>query len=140
MGGPDFSLDSDSGLFINSPSGNESGEFICTASNAAGSSTRKVQLTVYGNPHQTLYSIFFLFFYFIIKFCAFCTKLLYLPDCVNPVRPRSNVDRAGISKEPVRMSVIEGVDAVLPCEVHSVPPPTISWAKERQLISPFSPR
>ncbi|KAG7230562.1 hypothetical protein INR49_025278 [Caranx melampygus] len=103
LGGPDFSLDSDGSLRIASPSGNETGEFICTATNAAGYASRKVQLTVY-------------------------------------VRPRSNVGGAGASAEPVRMSVVEGEDAILPCEVHSVPPPTISWAKERQLISPFSPR
>ncbi|XP_040926337.1 hemicentin-1 isoform X2 [Betta splendens] len=100
LGGPVFSLDPDSSLLILSPSGNETGEFVCTASNAAGYASRKVQLTVY-------------------------------------VRPRSSV---GAGAEPRRMSVIEGEDAILPCEVHSVPPPTISWAKEKQLISPFSPR
>lgn len=50
MGGPDFSLDSDGGLYINSPSGHESGEFICMATNAAGHASRRVQLTVYGKP------------------------------------------------------------------------------------------
>ncbi|XP_056893820.1 hemicentin-1 isoform X2 [Takifugu flavidus] len=103
LGGPDFSLDSDGGLYINSPSGHESGEFICMATNAAGHASRRVQLTVY-------------------------------------VRPRSNAGGAGSSAEPIRMSAIEGEDAVLPCEVHSVPPPTVSWARERHLISPFSPR
>ncbi|AWP10692.1 putative hemicentin-1 [Scophthalmus maximus] len=103
LGGPAFSVDSDGSLHIASPSGEETGEFICTATNAAGYASRKVQLTVY-------------------------------------VRPRSDVGGAGVSAEPMRMSVIEGEDAILPCEVHSVPPPTISWAKERQLISPFSPR
>uniref|UniRef100_A0A8C2ZWU4 Hemicentin-1 n=1 Tax=Cyclopterus lumpus TaxID=8103 RepID=A0A8C2ZWU4_CYCLU len=100
LGGPAFSLGSDGSLLITTPSGNETGEFICTATNAAGSASRKVQLTVY-------------------------------------VRPRSNVSG---SAEPMKMSVIEGVDAILPCVVHGVPPPTVSWAKERQLISPFSPR
>uniref|UniRef100_A0A3Q1K5W9 Ig-like domain-containing protein n=1 Tax=Anabas testudineus TaxID=64144 RepID=A0A3Q1K5W9_ANATE len=103
LGGPDFSLDSDGSLFITSPSGNETGEFICTATNAAGYTSRKVQLTVYG-------------------------------------KPQSNVGGAGASAKPMKMSVIEGEDAILPCEVHSVPPPTIIWAKEKQLISPFSPR
>ncbi|XP_074490966.1 hemicentin-1 isoform X1 [Sebastes fasciatus] len=103
LGGPAFSQDSDGSLLITSPSGNETGEFICTATNAAGYASRKVQLTVY-------------------------------------VRPRTNAGGDGGSAEPMRMSVIEGEDAILPCEVHSVPPPTISWAKERQLISPFSPR
>ncbi|KAI3368574.1 hypothetical protein L3Q82_025583, partial [Scortum barcoo] len=103
LGGPAFSLDSDGSLLISSPSGNETGEFICTATNAAGYASRKVQLTVY-------------------------------------VRPRSSGGGAGGTAEPVKMSVIEGKDAILPCEVRSVPPPTISWAKERQLISPFSPR
>ncbi|CAK6971319.1 hemicentin-1 [Scomber scombrus] len=105
MGGPAFSLDSDGSLLITSPSGNETGEFICTATNAAGYASRKVQLTVY-------------------------------------VRPRSGTNIGGPrgTTEPSKMSVIEGEDAILPCEVHSVPPPTISWAKERQLISPYSPR
>ncbi|CAG5863670.1 unnamed protein product [Menidia menidia] len=110
LGGPAFSLDSDGSLLITSPSGNETGEFICTATNAAGHVSRKVQLTVYGNPHTNL------------------------------VRPRPHAVGNGGSAEPVKMSVIEGEDTVLPCDVHSVPPPTISWAKEKQLISPFSPR
>ncbi|KAM3875993.1 hemicentin-1 [Diretmus argenteus] len=98
LGGPAFSLDSDGSLRITSPTGNETGEFICTATNAAGYSSRKVQLTVY-------------------------------------VRPRS---RGGEGSRGV--SVNEGEDATLPCEVRSVPPPIITWAKERQLISPYSPR
>uniref|UniRef100_A0A665VT70 Hemicentin-1 n=1 Tax=Echeneis naucrates TaxID=173247 RepID=A0A665VT70_ECHNA len=101
LGGPAFSLDPDGSLHIASPSGNETGEFICTATNAAGYASRKVQVTVYG---------------------------------------KSSVGSGEESAEPMRMSVVEGEDAILPCEVHSVPPPTISWAKERQLISPFSPR
>ncbi|XP_028259472.1 hemicentin-1 [Parambassis ranga] len=103
LGGPTFSLDSDGSLLITYPSGNETGDFICTATNAAGYTSRKVQLTVY-------------------------------------VRPRSSDGGSGGSTEPMWMSVIEGENAILPCDVHSVPPPTISWAKERQLISPFSPR
>uniref|UniRef100_A0A3Q2CT39 Hemicentin-1 n=1 Tax=Cyprinodon variegatus TaxID=28743 RepID=A0A3Q2CT39_CYPVA len=103
LGGPAFSLDLDGGLRITSPSGNETGEFVCTATNAAGYASRKVQLTVYVRP-----------------------------------RPRGGV--AGGLRDPVRMSVIKGEDITLPCDVHSVPPPSISWAKEKQLISPFSPR
>ncbi|XP_017276034.1 hemicentin-1 isoform X1 [Kryptolebias marmoratus] len=103
LGGLAFSLDSEGSLLITSPSGNETGEFVCTATNAAGYAVRKVQLTVY-------------------------------------VRPRSSVGGAGGSTEPVRMSVIEGEEIILPCEVHSVPRPTITWAKGKQLISPFSPR
>lgn len=48
LGGPAFFLDSDGSLVISSPSGNETGEFICTATNAAGHMSRRVQLTVYG--------------------------------------------------------------------------------------------
>ncbi|XP_061594740.1 hemicentin-1 [Cololabis saira] len=103
VGGPAFSVDTDGSLLITSPSGNETGEFVCTATNAAGSASRKVHLTVY-------------------------------------VRPRSNGGGSGGRAEPTRMSVIEGEDAVLPCDVQSLPPPSISWAKEKQLISPFSPR
>ncbi|XP_061739556.1 hemicentin-1 [Nerophis ophidion] len=103
LGGPAFSLDSEGSLLIASPSGNETGEFLCTAANDAGHTSRKVQLTVY-------------------------------------VRPRSNVGSAGSSTEQSRMSVIQGEDAILPCKVQSVPPPTITWAKEKRLISPYSPR
>ncbi|XP_034035488.1 hemicentin-1 [Thalassophryne amazonica] len=102
LGGPTFLVDADGSLLITSPSGNETGEFTCTAANAAGYASRKVQLTVY-------------------------------------VRPRSS-SNAGGSSEPSRVSAIEGEDVILPCVVHSFPLPTISWAKERQLISPFSPR
>ncbi|XP_053737549.1 hemicentin-1 isoform X1 [Synchiropus splendidus] len=102
LGGPAFSLDPSGGLVITSPSGKEAGEFLCLATNAAGSATIKVQLTVY-------------------------------------VRPRSSTDPEDTS-EPVKVTVVEGEDAVLPCEVLSVPPPSISWAKESQLISPYSPR
>ncbi|XP_035996829.1 hemicentin-1 isoform X1 [Fundulus heteroclitus] len=103
LGGPAFSLDLDGSLLITSPSGNDTGEFVCAATNAAGYAAKKVQLTVY-------------------------------------VRPRPRVGGAEGLREPVRMSVIKGEDIILPCDVHSVPPPTISWAKEKQLISPFSSR
>nr|XP_055041763.1 hemicentin-1 isoform X2 [Misgurnus anguillicaudatus] len=107
LSGSSFSLGEDGSLYIVSPSGEESGEFVCTATNAAGYSSRKVQLTVY-------------------------------------VRPRpSSGGGAGIqghSDELLEMSVTVGDDVTLPCEVDSVPPPIISWAKDKQLISPFSPR
>ncbi|XP_053542916.1 hemicentin-1 isoform X1 [Ictalurus punctatus] len=101
-----FSLEEDGSLHIASPGGNESGEFVCTATNAAGYSSRKVQLTVY-------------------------------------VRPRlsggGDGERSG-STEPLDMSVTVGDDVTLPCDVQSVPPPIITWAKDKQLISPYSPR
>ncbi|KAJ3600174.1 hypothetical protein NHX12_034124, partial [Muraenolepis orangiensis] len=99
LAGPAFSLDPEGSLRIGSPSGTETGEFVCTATNAAGFSSRKVQLTVY-------------------------------------VRPRPS---GGEDGGPTGVSVVEGRDVTLPCEVHSFPPPTITWAKERhnQLPSGF---
>ncbi|XP_047673954.1 hemicentin-1 isoform X2 [Tachysurus fulvidraco] len=101
-----FSLEEDGSLYLTSPGGNESGEFVCTATNAAGYSSRKVQLTVY-------------------------------------VRPRLGgvgvEDQSG-SRDPLDLSVKVGEDITLPCEVTSVPPPIITWAKDKQLISPYSPR
>lgn len=70
LGGPAFFLDSDGSLLISSPSGHESGEFICTATNAAGHVSRKVQLTVYGKcqmderKYQIIWIICFPSFYF----------------------------------------------------------------------------
>ncbi|XP_019904855.2 hemicentin-1 isoform X2 [Esox lucius] len=105
LGGPSFSLWSDGSLHITSPTGGESGEFVCTATNAAGYSSRKVHLTVYVRPRQI-----------------------------------GGSGGAGGDGEALEVSVIVGEDVTLPCEVQSVPPPIITWAKERQLISPFSPR
>ncbi|KAJ8794802.1 hypothetical protein J1605_018795 [Eschrichtius robustus] len=99
-----FSAGADGSLYVVSPGGEESGEYVCTATNAAGYAKRKVQLTVY-------------------------------------VRPRVFGDQRGLSQDkPVEISVLAGVEVTLPCEVKSLPPPIITWAKETQLISPFSPR
>ncbi|XP_011902754.1 PREDICTED: hemicentin-1 isoform X2 [Cercocebus atys] len=99
-----FSAGADGSLYVVSPGGEESGEYVCTATNAAGYAKRKVQLTVY-------------------------------------VRPRVFGDQRGLSQDkPVEISVLAGEEVTLPCEVKSLPPPIITWAKETQLISPFSPR
>ncbi|XP_061239478.1 hemicentin-1 isoform X3 [Bos javanicus] len=99
-----FSTGADGSLYVVSPGGEESGEYVCTATNAAGYAKRKVQLTVY-------------------------------------VRPRVFGDQRGPSQDkPVEISVFAGEEVTLPCEVKGLPPPIITWAKETQLISPFSPR
>ncbi|EPY80556.1 hypothetical protein CB1_000818017, partial [Camelus ferus] len=99
-----FSAGADGSLYVVSPGGEESGEYVCTATNAAGYAKRKVQLTVY-------------------------------------VRPRVLGDQRGLSEDkPVEISVLAGEEVTLPCEVKSLPPPTITWARETQPISPFSPR
>ncbi|KAG5850585.1 hypothetical protein ANANG_G00084020 [Anguilla anguilla] len=105
LSGQAFTLEQDGSLHIASPSGSESGEFVCTATNAAGYSTKKIQLTVYVRP-----------------------RMIGTPD--------GQDSASGL----VEVSVTAGEDVTLPCEVQSVPPPIITWAKERQLISPFSPR
>ncbi|XP_056379622.1 hemicentin-1 isoform X2 [Hyla sarda] len=57
------------------------------------------------------------------------------------VKPRIvNPDITGDSKSQSEISVKAGDNVILPCEVKSVPPPFITWAKETQLISPFSQR
>ncbi|KAG8556198.1 hypothetical protein GDO81_017962 [Engystomops pustulosus] len=57
------------------------------------------------------------------------------------VKPRRvHPDITGDSKSQTEISVKVGDSVVLPCEVKSVPPPFITWAKETQLISPFSQR
>lgn len=43
-----FSAGDDGSLHVVAPSGDESGEYMCTATNTAGHAKRKVQLTVYG--------------------------------------------------------------------------------------------
>ncbi|XP_036351171.2 hemicentin-1 [Ochotona princeps] len=102
--GARFSAGAEGSLSVLSPGAQESGEYVCTATNAAGHARRKVQLTVY-------------------------------------VRPRVFGEQRGPSHEqPVEISILAGEEATLPCEVKSLPPPVITWAKETQLISPFSPR
>ncbi|XP_061490015.1 hemicentin-1 isoform X5 [Rhineura floridana] len=103
---PKFSAGSDGSLYVVSPGGEESGEYICTATNVAGYATRKVHLTVYVKPRVSRLG-----------------------------------DQQGLSLDnPLVISVIAGKDVTLPCEVKSLPPPIITWAKEMQLISPYSPR
>ncbi|NWI93347.1 HMCN1 protein, partial [Pitta sordida] len=101
-----FSAGSDGSLYVASPGGEETGEYTCTATNAAGYATRKVQLTVYVKPRVS----------------------------------RPGDQQGNAHDKPIEVSVIAGEDVTLPCEVKSLPPPIITWAKEMQLISPFSPR
>ncbi|KAK2540204.1 Hmcn1 [Columba guinea] len=101
-----FSAGSDGSLYVVSPGGEETGEYVCTATNAAGYATRKVQLTVYVKPRVS----------------------------------RPGDEEGNAYDKPLEISVIAGEDVTLPCEVKSLPPPIITWAKEMQLISPFSPR
>ncbi|NXW73911.1 HMCN1 protein, partial [Hirundo rustica] len=101
-----FSAGSDGSLYVVSPGGEESGEYVCTATNAAGYATRKVQLTVYVKPRVS----------------------------------RPGDQQGSAHDKPIEVSVTAGEDVTLPCEVRSLPPPIITWAKEMQLISPFSPR
>ncbi|XP_067156720.1 hemicentin-1 [Apteryx mantelli] len=101
-----FSAGSDGSLYVVSPGGEETGEYVCTATNAAGYATRKVQLTVYVKPRVS----------------------------------RPGDQQGNDYDKPIEISVIAGEDVTLPCEVKSLPPPIITWAKEMQLISPFSPR
>uniref|UniRef100_A0A8C1I856 Hemicentin 1 n=1 Tax=Cyprinus carpio TaxID=7962 RepID=A0A8C1I856_CYPCA len=99
LSGSVFSLGEEGSLYIVSPSGEESGEFVCTATNAAGYSSRKPRLSgVGGTEMENNYN-----------------KLL-------------------------EMSVKVGDDVTLPCELENIPPPIITWAKDKQLISPFSNR
>uniref|UniRef100_A0A8B9ER49 Hemicentin-1 n=1 Tax=Anser cygnoides TaxID=8845 RepID=A0A8B9ER49_ANSCY len=101
-----FSAGSDGSLYVVSPGGEETGEYVCTATNAAGYATRKVQLTVYVKPRVS----------------------------------RPGDQQGNAYDKPIDITVTAGEDVTLPCEVKSLPPPIITWAKEMQLISPFSPR
>ncbi|XP_040215726.1 hemicentin-1 isoform X1 [Rana temporaria] len=100
-------IDSDGSLFLSTPHGEDSGEYSCSAINAAGYATRKVQLTVYVKPRI--------------------------------LNTGSSSLQDGF-KGQIEISAKVSDDVVLPCEVKSVPPPFITWAKETQLISPFSQR
>uniref|UniRef100_A0A673IBQ3 Hemicentin-1 n=1 Tax=Sinocyclocheilus rhinocerous TaxID=307959 RepID=A0A673IBQ3_9TELE len=71
-----------------------------------------------------------------------CTYTVCL--CKRVVKPRQSVvggtEMQNNSGKLLEMSVKVGDDVTLPCEVESVPPPIITWAKDKQLISPFSNR
>uniref|UniRef100_A0A8C3PW12 Hemicentin 1 n=1 Tax=Chrysolophus pictus TaxID=9089 RepID=A0A8C3PW12_CHRPC len=99
-----FSAGSDGSLYVVSPEGEETGEYVCTATNAYTYSLQLLNMF-----HVT-------------------------------VKPR--VFRPGDQQGhgPIEISVISGEDVTLSCEVKSLPPPIITWAKETQLISPFSLR
>ncbi|NWI60418.1 HMCN1 protein, partial [Calyptomena viridis] len=59
---------------------------------------------------------------------------------VKPRVSRPGDQQGNAPDKPIEVSVVAGEDVTLPCEVKSLPPPIITWAKEMQLISPFSPR
>lgn len=59
---------------------------------------------------------------------------------VKPRVSRPGDEEGNAYDKPLEISVIAGEDVTLPCEVKSLPPPIITWAREMQLISPFSPR
>uniref|UniRef100_A0A8B9BNN6 Hemicentin 1 n=1 Tax=Anser brachyrhynchus TaxID=132585 RepID=A0A8B9BNN6_9AVES len=99
-----FSAGSDGSLYVVSPGGEETGEYVCTATNAAGYATRKVQLTVYVKPRVS----------------------------------RPGDQQGNAYDKPIDITVTAGEDVTLPCEVKSLPPPIITWAKEMQLISPHT--
>ncbi|KAM5147900.1 hemicentin-1 [Mantella aurantiaca] len=103
----DTMIESDGSLSLSVPSGDDSGEYSCSAINAAGYATRKVQLTVYVKPR---------------------------------ILNTGSWNRRDGSKGHIELSANVNDDVVLPCEVKSVPPPFITWAKETQLISPYSQR
>ncbi|CAM9592142.1 unnamed protein product [Lampetra fluviatilis] len=93
--------DASGSLTIASPTGDDAGTYMCTASNAAGSASREVQLSVYVKP---------------------------------------KINGTGRSGVPTEISVVAGEDVTLPCEVHSVPPPIVTWAKDRHPVSLASAR
>uniref|UniRef100_A0A8C5TYJ9 Hemicentin 1 n=1 Tax=Malurus cyaneus samueli TaxID=2593467 RepID=A0A8C5TYJ9_9PASS len=94
-----FSAGSDGSLSVVSPGGEETGEYVCTATNAAGYSLQ-------------LLNVF---------------RVLVKPRVSRPG------DQQGNAREtPIEVSVIAGEDVTLPCEVRSLPPPIITWAKETQ--------
>ncbi|XP_028823701.1 hemicentin-1 isoform X1 [Denticeps clupeoides] len=70
---------------------------------------------------------------------GFASRKVHLTVYVRP-RPTGGGPGPGILGTPQEVTVTVGNDATLPCEVQSVPPPVISWARDRQLISPYSPR
>uniref|UniRef100_A0A8B9QFV8 Ig-like domain-containing protein n=1 Tax=Apteryx owenii TaxID=8824 RepID=A0A8B9QFV8_APTOW len=91
-----FSAGSDGSLYVVSPGGEETGEYVCTATNAAG--------------------------YFLNMFHVI----------VKPRVSRPGDQQGNDYDKPIEISVIAGEDVTLPCEVKSLPPPIITWAKEMQ--------
>uniref|UniRef100_A0A803Y2N3 Ig-like domain-containing protein n=1 Tax=Meleagris gallopavo TaxID=9103 RepID=A0A803Y2N3_MELGA len=94
-----FSTGSDGSLYVVSPEGGETGEYVCTATNAAGYYTYSLELL--NMFHVT-------------------------------VKPRVSRPEDQQGHGPLEISVISGEDVTLSCEVKSLPPPIITWAKETQ--------
>uniref|UniRef100_A0A8C0VE26 Ig-like domain-containing protein n=1 Tax=Cyanistes caeruleus TaxID=156563 RepID=A0A8C0VE26_CYACU len=71
---------------------------------------------------------------------GYATRKVQLTVYVKPRVSRPGDQQGNTHDKPIEVSVVAGEDVTLPCEVRSLPPPIITWAKETQLISPFSPR
>uniref|UniRef100_A0A8B9H3J1 Hemicentin 1 n=1 Tax=Astyanax mexicanus TaxID=7994 RepID=A0A8B9H3J1_ASTMX len=153
-----FSLEEDGSLHIASPSGEESGEFVCTATNPAGYSSRKVQLTTGSgelvemsvklgedvtlpcevqNTHTHKYKLY-LYTYkhtYIHKYIHTC---IYSQNvvccCVIFTVPPSILAGPRVMKVQVEHSVD------LPCVAQGVPEPSVSWQKDGTTIVPDGTR
>uniref|UniRef100_A0A8C9UE41 Hemicentin 1 n=1 Tax=Serinus canaria TaxID=9135 RepID=A0A8C9UE41_SERCA len=160
---PYVSVRSDGSLHLERVRLQDGGDYTCMASSVAGTSNSTTTVHVFGeqqacpsSPGQEgQHSSFHCFAALTASHVSSsrCCMVLHLYKYVYSlqllnmfhviVKPR--VSRPGDQQEnahdkPIEVSVIAGEDVTLPCEVRSLPPPIITWAKEMQLISPFSPR
>uniref|UniRef100_A0A8D2NA96 Hemicentin 1 n=1 Tax=Zonotrichia albicollis TaxID=44394 RepID=A0A8D2NA96_ZONAL len=162
---PYVSVRSDGSLHLERVRLQDGGDYTCMASSVAGTSNSTTTVHVFGEQQPALpargtrgsadHGGFHCFAALTAAHGASprCCMMLHLYKYVYSlqllnvfhvvVKPRVSGpgDQQGNAHDkPIEVSVIAGEDVTLPCEVRSLPPPIITWAKEMQLISPFSPR
>ncbi|KAB1258940.1 Hemicentin-1 [Camelus dromedarius] len=123
-----FSAGADGSLYVVSPGGEESGEYVCTATNAAGYAKRKVQLTVYGQLQRKLLNSPAL--WSTLWFLSF--RHTFLPSGSMKIT-ETRVSDSGMYL-CVATNIAGNVTQSVKLNVHGTPVPVVSWLKDGNAV------
>uniref|UniRef100_A0A803W8Y0 Hemicentin 1 n=1 Tax=Ficedula albicollis TaxID=59894 RepID=A0A803W8Y0_FICAL len=137
---PYVSVRSDGSLHLERVRLQDGGDYTCMASSVAGSSNSTTTVHVLGELQPALPGgregcCMVLHLY---KYLYSLQLLTVFHVIVKPRVSRPGDQQGDGHDKPIEVSVIAGEDVTLPCEVRSLPPPIITWAKDMQLVSPHT--
>lgn len=123
----EFLVSEDGALIISSSSASHSGDFMCVATNEAGSVERKTRLKVNGEKALTRP------FPILNKYINtnLVTLLFYFHTLVPP--------EIQYDAQPLNLTVTLKQPLTLGCDAFGIPSPTITWSKDGHPVCIFNP-
>lgn len=119
----------DGSLYIPSPTEEDAGVYICTATSAVGYTSREMHLIVNSEESHIDKRQFY------SKANEYLT--LFFLQLLNPIgKPR--IVGADASQVTVKMAAEVGSEVILPCEVQGSPTPLVTWSRGGQTIPPVT--